>query len=211
MKPPIGSLFALVASAALASCGSAPDKSMDAQEAAVEAPTQDTGGQEAAVATTPAAAPTEQADAAAEEAKEPEKETQKETPAADNKAAAAAPTAEAAPAPMPSATAAPEVAAAAITRPAAFGQCAVCHSDKKGQKSGFGPNLFGVAGTRSGDLGDYSFSPAMKAAGVVWNRDTLDRFIEAPQAVVPGTKMAFAGIKDPAKRKAVVDYLLALK
>ena len=95
--------------------------------------------------------------------------------------------------------------------PAAFGQCAVCHSVKKGERSGFGPNLFGVAGTRAGAVPGYGFSPAMKKANVVWNRDTLDRFITAPQSVVPGTKMAFPGVKDPAKRKAIVDYLMALR
>jgi cytochrome c2 len=95
--------------------------------------------------------------------------------------------------------------------PAAFGPCAVCHSVKQGERSGFGPNLFGVAGTRAGEGAGYGFSPAMKNAKVVWDRDTLDRFITTPQAVVPGTKMAFPGVKDPARRKAIVDYLMALK
>ena len=95
--------------------------------------------------------------------------------------------------------------------PAAFAPCAVCHAVKKGERSGFGPNLYGVAGTRAGAIAGYGFSPAMKKADVVWDRDTLDRFITAPQSVVPGTKMAYPGLKDPAKRKAVVDYLMALK
>jgi cytochrome c2 len=95
--------------------------------------------------------------------------------------------------------------------PAAFGPCAVCHSVKPGERSGFGPNLYGVAGTRAGEGAGYGFSPAMKNAKVVWDRDTLDRFITTPQAVVPGTKMAFPGVKDPARRKAIVDYLMGLK
>lgn len=101
--------------------------------------------------------------------------------------------------------------AAAAPPPAAFGPCATCHSVKKGERSGFGPNLHGVAGTRAGAVAGYAFSPAMKKADVVWNRDTLDRFLAAPQSVVPGTKMAFPGVKDAAKRKAIVDYLMALK
>jgi cytochrome c len=95
--------------------------------------------------------------------------------------------------------------------PAAFGPCATCHSVKKGERSGFGPNLYGVAGKRAGAVAGYGFSPAMKKAKVVWDRDTLDRFLAAPQSVVPGTKMAFPGVKDAAKRKAIVDYLLTLK
>lgn len=102
-------------------------------------------------------------------------------------------------------------AAAPPAPPAAFGPCSVCHSVKRGERSGFGPNLHGVAGTRAGAVAGYGFSPAMKNAKVVWDRDTLDRFITAPQAVVPGTKMAFPGVKDAARRKAIVDYLMALK
>jgi cytochrome c len=109
---------------------------------------------------------------------------------------------------------APETAAAAApppAQPAAFAPCATCHAVKKDERSGFGPNLYGVAGTRAGAVPGYGFSPAMKNAKVVWDRDTLDRFITAPQTVVPGTKMAYPGLKDPARRKAVVDYLMALK
>lgn len=108
----------------------------------------------------------------------------------------------------------PVTAAAAAPQPAppaAFGPCAVCHSVKEGERSGFGPNLYGVAGTRAGETAGYGFSPAMKNAKIVWDRDTLDRFITTPQAVVPGTKMAFPGVKDAARRKAIVDYLMALK
>jgi len=109
---------------------------------------------------------------------------------------------------------APVTAAAAApppAPPAAFGVCAACHTVKQGERSGFGPNLYGIAGTKAGAVAGYGFSPAMKKANVVWNRDTLDRFIAAPQSVVPGTKMAFPGVKDAAKRKAIVDYLMALK
>ncbi|WP_086619842.1 c-type cytochrome [Erythrobacter tepidarius] len=125
-------------------------------------------------------------------------------------AATAAPLAALAALASPPAAAA-AAAASPPAAPAAFAPCAVCHAVKKGERSGFGPNLYGVAGTRAGAVAGYAFSPAMKKAEVVWNRDTLDRFIAAPQAVVPGTKMAFAGVKDAAKRKAIVDYLMALK
>jgi cytochrome c len=116
---------------------------------------------------------------------------------------------------LASLSSAPVTAAAAAAPPpappAAFGPCATCHAVKKGERSGFGPNLYGIAGTRAGAVAGYAFSPAMKKSGVVWNRDTLDRFLAAPQSVVPGTKMAFPGVKDAVKRKAIVDYLMALK
>ena len=50
----------------------------------------------------------------------------------------------------------------------------------------------------------------MKGANLTWNAGNLDRYLENPQAIVPGTNMSFAGLKDAAKRKAVVDYLKTL-
>ena len=106
---------------------------------------------------------------------------------------------------------APKKAVAAAVRPASFGQCAVCHSDKQGQKSGFGPNLFGIAGTKAGAVPGYAFSAAMTSSGVSWNRANLDAFLLSPQSKIPGTKMSFSGVKDAAKRQEIVDYILGLK
>ena len=119
---------------------------------------------------------------------------------------------ESAKAAVPMSVAAPASAQpVAVARPAAFAQCAVCHSDKKGQKSGFGPNLYGIAGTKAGEIPGYKFSAAMTASNVVWNRQNLDAFLAAPQSKIPGTKMSFSGVKDATKRKDIVDYLLGLK
>lgn len=106
---------------------------------------------------------------------------------------------------------APQKTVVAAVRPASFGQCAVCHSDKQGQKSGFGPNLFGIAGTKAGAVPGYAFSAAMTSSGVQWNRENLDAFLLSPQSRIPGTKMSFSGVKDAAKRKEIVDYILGLK
>lgn len=91
--------------------------------------------------------------------------------------------------------------------PAAFAQCTACHSTQPG-KMMFGPSLAGVGGRRAASLSGYGYSPALKASGLVWNRATLDRWLTSPQKTVPGTRMPFTGIKDPAARKSVVDYLL---
>lgn len=95
-------------------------------------------------------------------------------------------------------------------RPAAFAQCAACHSTEPG-KTVFGPSLANVAGRRAGSLPGYAYSPALKSSGLTWNAATLDRWLTSPQRMVPGTKMPFAGIADATKRKQVVDYLLTLK
>jgi cytochrome c len=115
------------------------------------------------------------------------------------------------PKPVAASTPVVEKAVAAAVRPASFGQCAVCHSDKQGQKSGFGPNLFGIAGTKAGAVPGYAFSAAMTSSGVLWNRENLDAFLLSPQSRIPGTKMSFSGVKDAAKRKEIVDYILGLK
>ena len=95
-------------------------------------------------------------------------------------------------------------------KPAAFAQCATCHSTEPG-KHGVGPSLVGVYGTKSGDIPGYAFSDAMKGAGLTWDDATLDEYLTAPMKKVPGTKMAFAGIADAAKRKEVIEYLKTLK
>lgn len=101
--------------------------------------------------------------------------------------------------------------ATAPAQPAAFAQCRVCHSVTKGGPAGLGPNLFGVVGTAAATRPGYAYSPAMKASKIRWDRARLDIYLANPRAVVPGTKMVFAGLKDPAQRKAVIDYLAALK
>lgn len=124
----------------------------------------------------------------------------------------AAPAAEvpAAEAPAPAAATSAAAAPAAGARPVAFAQCATCHAVEPG-KHGIGPSLAGVFGTKSGDIPGFAFSPAMKAANLTWDEATLDEYLTAPMKKVPGTKMAFAGIADPAKRAEVVAYVKSLK
>jgi cytochrome c len=108
-------------------------------------------------------------------------------------------------------TSAPTQTASADIRPDAFSQCAACHAVAKGAPHGLGPNLWGVAGTKAGEIKDYEFSPALKASGLVWDEATLDKWIANPRALVPGTKMSFMGISDPTTRKQLVDWLMKQK
>ena len=95
-------------------------------------------------------------------------------------------------------------------KPAAFAQCAACHSTEAG-KNGVGPSLAGVVGRKAGSVAGFAYSDANKASGLTWDEKTLDEYLTAPAKKVPGTKMTFAGLADPAARKAVIDYLKTLK
>ena len=59
-------------------------------------------------------------------------------------------------------------------------------------------------------IDSFDYSPAMKNSGLTWNQATLDRFLADPMGVVPGTKMAYPGLKDAAKRRAMIEYLKTL-
>lgn len=94
--------------------------------------------------------------------------------------------------------------------PAAFGQCAACHALAPG-RHGIGPSLFGVYGTKAGDIPGYNFSPQLKASGLTWDDATLDKWLAGPMQLVPGTKMTYGGMSDAAKRETLIAYLKTLK
>ncbi|KAI8977548.1 cytochrome c [Mycotypha africana] len=86
-------------------------------------------------------------------------------------------------------------------------RCANCHTVAQFAPHRIGPNLHGVLGKQSGQAINYPFTNAMKDRHVTWNEQTLDNFIENPKKFIPGTKMAFAGFKNPQQRADVIAYL----
>ena len=124
---------------------------------------------------------------------------------------------EAAPA---SGAAAPAVAAEPAASPEdigrkAFGACAICHTvtDPAAPDAQrlVGPSLYRVYGAASAREAEFAYSNAMRAAGLIWDEATLDAFIAAPNQIVPGTRMAFVGERDAAKRAALIAYLKTLQ
>src|ERR1700749_4753320 len=91
-----------------------------------------------------------------------------------------------------------------------FQRGAICHRVDKDGGNGLGPNLFGVVGRKAGTVANFPYSVAMKNSGITWSTDKLDAYIEHPSAVVPGNRMAFAGIGDAGQRADVVAYLATL-
>jgi cytochrome c len=88
-----------------------------------------------------------------------------------------------------------------------FLRCASCHDISTTPSQKIGPNLKGVVGRPSGSLPGYQYSAAMQKAHLVWDAATLDRWLAGPNALVPGTAMAFAGLPSEADRQAVITYL----
>jgi cytochrome c len=79
---------------------------------------------------------------------------------------------------------------------ASFNKCLACHAIGEGAKNKVGPQLNGLNGRKSGTAPDYNYSDANKNSGITWNEASFKEYIKDPKAKVPGTKMAFAGIKN---------------
>ena len=92
-----------------------------------------------------------------------------------------------------------------------FQRCAICHRVEKDGVNGLGPNLFGVVGRKAGTAKDFAYSSAMKNSGITWTQDKLAAYITHPAQVVPGNRMAFAGINNAAHVSDVVAYLATLR
>ena len=87
-----------------------------------------------------------------------------------------------------------------------FGKCMACHTTEAG-KNKTGPSLHGVIGRKSGSLEGFTYSDAMKNAGITWDEAELDKYLTNPKKDVPGNKMAFPGLPKPDDRANVIAYL----
>lgn len=92
-----------------------------------------------------------------------------------------------------------------------FNRCAICHSNQKGAPNRIGPNLFGIVGRKAGSLPNFFYSGAMKKSGITWTHEKLEAYIAKPQALVPGNRMAFAGVSSHQQVDDLVAYLETLK
>ena len=88
-----------------------------------------------------------------------------------------------------------------------FNKCKVCHLVEKDGVHRIGPNLFGVLGRASGTTEGYQFSKAMREAGVIWDRQSLSQYLKKPRDFIIGTKMAFAGLKNPQDIQDVIAFI----
>lgn len=91
--------------------------------------------------------------------------------------------------------------------------CGTCHAVEHGAELRQGPNLGTVFGRTAGSLAEFAqYSDALKkagAGGLVWNEETIDKWITSPDDFVPGGNMFYTQA-DPEKRKLVIGYLKGL-
>lgn len=90
-----------------------------------------------------------------------------------------------------------------------FKKCMACHVVADATNK-IGPSLRGIVGRKAASVADYKYSAAMVKKGeegVVWDEATLTEYLPKPMAFVPGTKMAFAGLKKPEEIADIIAYL----
>ncbi|KRB85010.1 hypothetical protein ASE07_21620 [Noviherbaspirillum sp. Root189] len=91
-----------------------------------------------------------------------------------------------------------------------FRPCMACHSVKPGEHS-IGPSLANVWNRKAGTVeGFLSYSSVLREANIEWNQDNLDKWLSAPQKVIPGTSMNFQGIGDAQERADIIAFLKAV-
>ena len=95
--------------------------------------------------------------------------------------------------------------------PEAAEVCLSCHAIAADEPELEGPTLWGVMGRRIAGAADYEYSDALRKQQGVWDRETLDRFLAAPQVFAPGVNMTFGGVKNAADRQVVLDFLETLR
>src|SRR5436309_507059 len=88
-----------------------------------------------------------------------------------------------------------------------FQNCMAWHS-LSADKNMTGPSLSGLWGRKAGTVPSFTrYSDALKSSGMVWNDQTLDKWLTDPEHTIPGNTMTFRGIADAQQRADVLAYL----
>jgi cytochrome c2 len=88
--------------------------------------------------------------------------------------------------------------------------CRTCHGGTGPADSPIGPDLSGIVGKKAGAQASGIHSRTAIDSAIVWNRETLRRFLTAPRGEIPGSIMP-VGVADPAELERLLDYLESLR
>ena len=88
--------------------------------------------------------------------------------------------------------------------------CLPCHDAGEGARIKLGPPLNGLDGRKAAGAEGFNYSDAMKGSGITWSEAQFLEFIKGPQAKVPGTRMAFAGLRDEKDAGSLWAYFKSL-
>jgi cytochrome c len=103
-------------------------------------------------------------------------------------------------------------AQSAVSADAAHGEelyssrCGACHSLTD---NGAGPRHAGLIGRKAGTQPGFDYSKALKKSKIVWDTSLLDKWLENPNALVPGNKMVVQLASDPKDRADIIAFLVA--
>jgi len=89
-------------------------------------------------------------------------------------------------------------------------RCRTCHGGTARADSPLGPSLTAIVGTKAGSQASGVHSRALIDSGIVWDRESLRRYLADPRRAIPGTIMP-VGVADPAELESLLDYLETLR
>ena len=87
-----------------------------------------------------------------------------------------------------------------------FARCKACH-EVVSEKNSLGPHLVGIVGRNAASVADFSYSPALQEAEIVWDEATLDQWLSNPKGFLPGNRMTYPGLKKADDREDLIAFL----
>ncbi|MBI3503204.1 MAG: cytochrome c family protein [Proteobacteria bacterium] len=89
--------------------------------------------------------------------------------------------------------------------------CSTCHNPTVDGPRKLGPTLHGVVGRKVASVEGFRYSTAKRDADLVWTPEKLNVYLLNPREFMPGTTMAYAGLKSDTDRGNLIAYLQTLK